>query len=95
MSIKSQRGIASDMPLMEKQRAPNYSMRKEKDMPLHKGKSKSVISENISEMRESGHPEAQAVAASLNEARESGAKIPMKHHGKKHHAEHHRHKEHR
>jgi hypothetical protein len=91
MSIKSQRGIASDMPLMEKQRAPNYVMgKKEKDMPLQKGKSRSVISKNISEMRESGHPEAQAVAASLNEARESGAKIPMKHH-----AEHHRHKEHR
>lgn len=45
-------------------------------MPLHKGKSKKVISENISEMVHSGYPQKQAVAASLNEARKSGAKIP-------------------
>lgn len=57
-------------------------------MPLHKGKSKAVISENIKEMRNAGHPEAQAVAASLNQARKSGAHIPVKH-------LHHRHKEHR
>ena len=41
-------------------------------MPLHKGKSKKVIGENIKEMEESGHKPAQAIAASLNEARESG-----------------------
>ena len=45
-------------------------------MPLHKGKGKKVISENIKEMIESGHPQKQAVAASLNEARKSGARIP-------------------
>lgn len=95
MSIKSQRGIASDMPLMEKQRAPNYSMGRSKDMPLHKGKSKEIIGENIKEMEESGHEPKQAIAASLNEARESGAHIPKKHHHKKHHEVHHRHKEHR
>ena len=47
-------------------------------MPLRKGRSKKVISENISEMVKSGHPKNQAVAASLNEARKSGAKIPKK-----------------
>lgn len=49
-------------------------------MPLTKGKSKKVISENIAEMRRSGHPEAQAVAAALNQARKSGAKILKKKH---------------
>lgn len=44
-------------------------------MPLKKGKSKKVISENISEMIKAGHPQNQAVAASLNIARKSGAKI--------------------
>lgn len=44
-------------------------------MPLKKGKSKKVISENISEMRHSGHPEVQAVAAALSNARKSGAHI--------------------
>lgn len=53
----------------------------EKRMPLHKGKSKKIIGENIKEMEESGHPRKQAIAASLNEARKSGAKIPKK--GKK------------
>lgn len=75
------------------QRAPNYMMgKRRKDMPLHAGKSKAVIGENIGEMEKAGHPKAQAIAASLNKARESGAKIPMKH-SKTH--EHHRHKEHR
>lgn len=47
-------------------------------MPLAKGKSRAVISRNISEMTRAGHPRAQAIAASLEEARESGAKIPKK-----------------
>lgn len=47
-------------------------------MPLIKGKSKKVIGENIKEMEASGHPRKQAIAASLNQARESGAKIPKK-----------------
>ena len=47
-------------------------------MPLSKGKSKSVIGKNISEMERSGHPKSQAIAASLNEARKSGAKIKRK-----------------
>ena len=50
-------------------------------MPLHKGKSKKVIGETIKEMEASGHPKKQSIAAALNEARESGAKIPKK--GKK------------
>lgn len=44
-------------------------------MPLEKGKSKKVIGHNIKEMEMSGHPKKQAIAASLNEARKSGAKI--------------------
>ena len=52
-------------------------------MPLQKGVSKKVISKNIGEMVESGHPQKQAVAAALNQARESGAKIPKSKRGKK------------
>ena len=37
-------------------------------MPLEKGSSQEVISKNISEMRKSGHPEKQAVAAAMNNA---------------------------
>lgn len=47
-------------------------------MPLKKGKSKATVSKNISEMVKSGHPQKQAIAASLNEARKSGASIPKK-----------------
>lgn len=45
-------------------------------MPLKSGKSKETIGSNIKEMEASGHPQKQAVAASLNEARKSGANIP-------------------
>lgn len=47
-------------------------------MPLKKGKSKKVIGENIKEMEQSGHSRNQAIAASLNQARKSGAKIKKK-----------------
>jgi hypothetical protein len=47
-------------------------------MPLKSGKSKKVISKNISELRHSGRPENQSVAIALSEARKSGAKIPKK-----------------
>lgn len=47
-------------------------------MPLKHGKSKAVISENISELRHSGRPEKQSVAIALSKARKSGAKIPTK-----------------
>lgn len=48
--------------------------------PLKEGKSKKIISENVEEMQHSGYGHNQAVAASLNQARKSGAHIPMKSH---------------
>jgi hypothetical protein len=50
-------------------------------MPLKKGTSRKIIGRNIKEMEQSGYPKKQAVAASLDTARRSGAKIPRK--GKK------------
>lgn len=47
-------------------------------MPLKSGKSKETISSNIREMVHAGHPQKQAVAASLDTARRSGASIPKK-----------------
>ena len=47
-------------------------------MPLKKGKSKETVSSNIREMKKSGYPQKQAVAASLNQARKSGGKFPFK-----------------
>jgi len=43
-------------------------------MPLKKGASKKVVSENIREMIKSGHPQKQAVAAALNQQRKSKQK---------------------
>lgn len=47
-------------------------------MPLKSGKSKKTVSSNIREMEKAGHKPSQAIAASLNMARKSGAKIPRK-----------------
>lgn len=43
-------------------------------MPLFKGSSQSVISQNIAELRRSGRPEAQAVAIAMNKAGKSKKK---------------------
>ena len=43
-------------------------------MPLKKGSSKKVVSENIREMMHSGFPQKQAIAASLNKAGKSRKK---------------------
>lgn len=50
-------------------------------MPLKKGTSRKVISENIKELHEHGsrpRSNKQIVAIALSEARKSGAKIPKK-----------------
>jgi hypothetical protein len=47
-------------------------------MPIKRGKSKSVISQNISELVHSGRPQKQAIAIALDTARKSGAKIRKK-----------------
>lgn len=47
-------------------------------MPLSKGTSRKTIGKNIAEMESSGHSRAQSIAASLNEARKSGAHIKRK-----------------
>lgn len=43
-------------------------------MPLKKGSSKEIISENISELIHAGRPPKQAVAIALSEARRSQKK---------------------
>lgn len=47
-------------------------------MPLKSGSSKETISHNIKEMVESGHPQRQAVAAALNNARQNAHKKKTK-----------------
>jgi hypothetical protein len=43
-------------------------------MPLKKGKSKKIISENISELQRSGRPKNQSIAIAMSEAGKSKPK---------------------
>lgn len=54
-------------------------------MPLKRGTSHKMMGENYKTEIAAGKPKKQAVAIMLNEARESGAKIPRKGESKKNH----------
>jgi hypothetical protein len=47
-------------------------------MPLRKGKGRKTIAHNISKMMDEGRPHDQAVAAAMETARRSGAKMPKR-----------------
>ena len=50
---------------------------KQDNMPLKKGKSKKVVSRNISELMHSGRPQKQAIAIAMNVAGKSKKKKGM------------------
>ena len=52
-------------------------------MPLKKGSSKKVISENIRTEMHAGKPQKQSIAAALSTARKSGVKISKRKSAKK------------
>ena len=54
-------------------------------MPLKPGSDQATISQNISEMRAAGHPQDQAVAAALNNARKTKTPPTPKGQGKAKH----------
>ena len=47
-------------------------------MPLKKGKSEKIISENIRELRNTGRPERQSIAIAMSKAGKSRKKVPAK-----------------
>lgn len=56
----------------------NYETKSELTMPLFKGSSKEIVSANIAELRNSGYPEAQAVAIAMSKAGKSKKKTKTK-----------------
>jgi len=48
----------------------------EDEMPLKKGSSKEIVSDNIRELIAAGHPQKQAIAIALSEARRYEEKRP-------------------
>jgi hypothetical protein len=53
-------------------------------MPLKRGRSRAVVSENIREMVAAGHPQNQAVAAAMRERDGSKGKMARRKHGEEH-----------
>lgn len=73
---------------MESQRGPNYSVIKEKKMPLAEGKearTKEGFSKNIETEMHEGKPQKQAVAIAYSEARRNKPKMSHSHRGHKEH----------
>ncbi len=63
---RAEREVISQLDAVSREAVVNE--KDDDDMPLTKGSSREVISENIRELRNSGRPEAQAVAIAYSKA---------------------------
>jgi len=70
-----------NLPRQRTRRKRSEERRKsgDRNVPLKSGSSRETVSENISEMVHSGHPQRQAVAAALSKARESKGRKKRRH----------------